>query len=218
MEGVTGRDRQREDDEGENADDDCRRDAVKREAEAGDRGRHGGDEKQERPAIHRVGAEKPEEDDKAGDDPDETQNNVHERVGVHAGILAPGFCKCRSRFFCFGSLTGSAVGETLSSRGKRHPRLDRVSPYQHSLPMNDLLNGARGLGPRGITVNNVQPGPIDTEVNPADGEFAETLKSFMAVPRYGTVEEVAGMEAYLAGPEAAFVTRAHLMIDGGFSA
>ena len=107
-------------------------------------------------------------------------------------------------------------GETLSSRGKHHLRLDRVSPYQQSLPMNDLLKGARDLGPRGITVNNVQPGPIDTDLNPAAGEFAETLKSFTSVPRYGTVEEAAGMVAYLAGPEAAFVTGAHLMIDGGF--
>ncbi len=109
-------------------------------------------------------------------------------------------------------------GETLSSRGKSHLRLDRVSPHQQSLPMNDLLKGARDLGPRRITVNDIQPGPIDTDLNPADGEFAETLKSFFAVPRHGTVEELTGMVAYLAGPEAVFVTGAHLMIDGGFSA
>jgi 3-oxoacyl-[acyl-carrier protein] reductase len=77
---------------------------------------------------------------------------------------------------------------------------------------------ARDLGPRGITVNNVQPGPIDTDMNPADGPFAETLKKLMALPRYGRAEEVAAMVAYLAGPEAGFVTGASLMIDGGFSA
>ena len=61
-------------------------------------------------------------------------------------------------------------------------------------------------------------GPIDTEMNPAEGEFARTMKSFLAVPRYGTTDEVAGMVAYLAGPEAAYVTGAGLMIDSGFSA
>ena len=108
--------------------------------------------------------------------------------------------------------------EALSSRGKRHLRLDRVSPHQQSLPMNDLLKGARDLGPRGITVNTVRPGPIDPDLNPADGEFAETLKLFMAGPRHGMVEEVARMVAYLAEPEAAFVTGADLMIGGCFSA
>jgi 3-oxoacyl-[acyl-carrier protein] reductase len=77
---------------------------------------------------------------------------------------------------------------------------------------------ARDLGPRGITVNNVQPGPIDTDMNPANGPFAESLKSLMALPRYATGGEVAGMVAYLAGPEAAFVTGASLTIDGGFLA
>jgi 3-oxoacyl-[acyl-carrier protein] reductase len=61
---------------------------------------------------------------------------------------------------------------------------------------------ARDLGPRGITVNNVQPGPVDTDLNPADGPIAESLKSFMALPRYAAGSEVAGMVAYLAGPEA----------------
>jgi 3-oxoacyl-[acyl-carrier protein] reductase len=77
---------------------------------------------------------------------------------------------------------------------------------------------ARDLGPRGITVNNVQPGPVDTELNPADGPFSATLKGFMALPRYGKAEEIAAMVAYLAGPEAAFVTGASLTIDGGFGA
>jgi 3-oxoacyl-[acyl-carrier protein] reductase len=85
--------------------------------------------------------------------------------------------------------------------------------------LQGLVQGlARDLGPRGITINNVQPGPIDTELNPADGDFADTMRSFMAVTRYGTADEVAGMVAYLAGLEAAYVTGANLMIDGGFSA
>jgi 3-oxoacyl-[acyl-carrier protein] reductase len=76
---------------------------------------------------------------------------------------------------------------------------------------------ARDLGPRGITVNTVQPGPVDTEMNPAEGPFAEGLKSLMALPRYAQAEEIAGLVAYLAGPEAAFITGASLTIDGGFA-
>lgn len=83
-----------------------------------------------------------------------------------------------------------------------------------------LVKGlARDLGPRGITINNVQPGPIDTDMNPADSDFAEMLRmQIMALPRYGTADEVAAMVAYLAGPEAGFVTGASLTIDGGFTA
>ncbi|HEY4072987.1 MAG TPA: 3-oxoacyl-ACP reductase family protein [Herbaspirillum sp.] len=77
---------------------------------------------------------------------------------------------------------------------------------------------ARDLGPRGITINNVQPGPVDTDMNPASGEFAETLKGMMALGRYGTDQEIAGFVAYLASPEAAYITGASLTIDGGFAA
>jgi 3-oxoacyl-[acyl-carrier protein] reductase len=82
-----------------------------------------------------------------------------------------------------------------------------------------LVKGlARDLGPRGITVNNIQPGPIDTDMNPDHSEFAGVLKKLMALPRYGTAEEVAAMVAYLAGAEAGFVTGASLTIDRGFTA
>lgn len=82
-----------------------------------------------------------------------------------------------------------------------------------------LVKGmARDLGPRGITVNNIQPGPVDTDMNPANGEFADLLRTFMAVPRYGTGDEVASLVAYLAGPESGFITGASLTIDGGFTA
>ncbi|MEK1905623.1 MAG: 3-oxoacyl-ACP reductase family protein [Pseudomonas sp.] len=77
---------------------------------------------------------------------------------------------------------------------------------------------ARDLGPRGITVNNVQPGPVDTEMNPDNTDFANSLKPIMALSRYGQVEEIASFVAYLAGPEAGYITGASLMIDGGFSA
>ena len=75
---------------------------------------------------------------------------------------------------------------------------------------------ARDLASRGITANTVQPGPIDTELNPADGDFARVLKGFMALDRYGTADEVAALVAFLAGPTAANITGAHLDIAGGF--
>jgi 3-oxoacyl-[acyl-carrier protein] reductase len=82
-----------------------------------------------------------------------------------------------------------------------------------------LVKGlARDLGPRGITINNVQPGPVDTDMNPATGDFAKMLIQQMALPRYGTGDEIASLVAYLASPEAAYVTGASLTIDGGFTA
>ncbi|WP_445177499.1 3-oxoacyl-ACP reductase family protein [Pseudomonas sp. McL0111] len=77
---------------------------------------------------------------------------------------------------------------------------------------------ARDLGPRSITVNTVQPGPIDTDMNPDNSEVANQLKQLMALGRYGQSEEVASFVAYLAGPEAGFITGASLNIDGGFAA
>jgi 3-oxoacyl-[acyl-carrier protein] reductase len=77
---------------------------------------------------------------------------------------------------------------------------------------------ARDLGPRGITVNNIQPGPVDTEANPASGPFADVMLGLMALKRYGHADEVAAMTAYLAGPEAGYITGASLLIDGGFAA
>jgi 3-oxoacyl-[acyl-carrier protein] reductase len=77
---------------------------------------------------------------------------------------------------------------------------------------------ARDLGARNITVNNIQPGPVDTESNPASGPFAETMLGLMALKRYGKGEEIAGLVSYLAGPEAGYITGASILIDGGFAA
>ena len=77
---------------------------------------------------------------------------------------------------------------------------------------------ARDLGERKITVNNIQPGPVDTEANPASGAFAATMLGLMALKRYAHADEIAAMTAYLAGPEAGYITGASLLIDGGFAA
>ncbi len=77
---------------------------------------------------------------------------------------------------------------------------------------------ARDLGPDGITVNCIQPGPVATDMNPPDGPFAEGLKALMALHRYARPDEIAAMVAYLAGPEADFITGACHTIDGGFAA
>lgn len=76
---------------------------------------------------------------------------------------------------------------------------------------------ARDLGERGITVNLVQPGPVDTDMNPASAPHAEMLRSAMAIPKYGTPADIAALVAYLAVEESGFMTGAALTIDGGYS-
>ena len=77
---------------------------------------------------------------------------------------------------------------------------------------------ARDLGPRKITVNTIQPGPIDTELNPAEGEFAEQILPYTALNRYGHPKEVASLVGYLASEAAAYITGTSLTVDGGTNA
>ena len=115
---------------------------------------------------------------------------------------------------------GGRIINIGSTNAERMPFAGGAVYAMSKSALQGLVQGlARDLGPRGITINNIQPGPIDTDMNPANSETAEMLKKqFMALPRYGTVEEIAGMVAYLAGSEAGYITGANLMIDGGFSA
>ena len=77
---------------------------------------------------------------------------------------------------------------------------------------------AKDLAARNILVNTVQPGPIDTDMNPADGDFAQQMKSFIPLGRYGKVEEISGTVAFLAGPDASYITGTTLNVDGGAAA
>jgi len=114
---------------------------------------------------------------------------------------------------------GGRVITIGSTNAERMPFAGGATYAMSKAAIVGLTKGlARDLGPRGITVNNVQPGPVDTDMNPENSEFASTLKGLMAINRYGHVDEIAGFVAYLASPEAAYITGASLTIDGGFSA
>jgi 3-oxoacyl-[acyl-carrier protein] reductase len=109
-------------------------------------------------------------------------------------------------------MIGSCVGERVMTPG--------LVPY--SATKGAVKMFAQGLsrevGGRGITVNNIQPGPIDTDLNPAAGDWAVPQKANTGLGRYGTVEEVAALVAFVASPEAAYITGANLTVDGGTNA
>src|SRR4051812_6417421 len=111
-----------------------------------------------------------------------------------------------------GIMIGSAVGGRVAAPG--------LVPYAATKGAVKMFTQAlaREIGSRGITVNNVQPGPIDTELNPAAGDWAVPQKAATALNRYGRVEEVAAMVAFVAGPESSYVTGANLTVDGGMNA
>lgn len=114
---------------------------------------------------------------------------------------------------------GGRIIHIGSTNAERMPFAGGAVYAMSKSALQGLTRGlARDLGPQGITVNVVQPGPVDTDMNPADGPMAAGLIPSLAVGRYGRPEEVASFVAYLAGPEAANITGASLMIDGGFAA
>lgn len=106
---------------------------------------------------------------------------------------------------------GSVNADRVSAAGQAVYALTKgaVSSFSRGL--------ARELGPRGINVNNIQPGPINTDMNPDEGEFAESLKKVVALGRYGQTSDVASLVSFLAGPESTYITGANLNVDGGFT-
>ena len=109
-------------------------------------------------------------------------------------------------------LIGSCVGERNLTPGLAAYAATKgaVKMFAQSL--------SREVGGRGITVNNVQPGPIDTDLNPATGDWAAPQKAVTALNRYGHVDEVAALVAFVASPESAYITGANLTVDGGTNA
>jgi len=107
---------------------------------------------------------------------------------------------------------GSAVGERALTPG--------LVPYSATKGAVKMFTQglSREVASRGITVNNVQPGPIDTDTNPATGDWAVPQKAFTALGRYGHVDEVAALVAFVAGPESSYITGANLNVDGGMIA
>jgi len=109
-------------------------------------------------------------------------------------------------------MIGSAVGERVAAPG--------LVPYAGTKGAVKMFTQAlaREIGSRGITVNNVQPGPIDTELNPASGDWAVPQKAATSLDRYGRADEVAALVAFVAGPESSYITGANLTVDGGMNA
>lgn len=134
--------------------------------------------------------------------------NVNVRAVFVAVQAAVKHMKTGGRIVAIGSIAGIRVAFPTSS--------------VYSMTKGAVAALVRGmaldLAPRGITVNNVQPGPTVTDMNPADSPHHEQLRAMMPVGRFGQPEEVAAMVAYLVGAEAAFVTGASLTIDGGYTA
>jgi 3-oxoacyl-[acyl-carrier protein] reductase len=109
-------------------------------------------------------------------------------------------------------MIGSAVGERVLVPG--------LVPYSATKGAVKMFTQglSREVGSRGITVNNIQPGPIDTDLNPAAGDWAVPQKAATALDRYGRVDEVAALVAFVAGPESSYITGANLTVDGGMNA
>ncbi|MGB3723141.1 MAG: SDR family oxidoreductase [Pacificimonas sp.] len=148
--------------------------------------------------------------DPLNSDPDEIDRmiDVNLRGAWHAAVEGARAMNDDGRIVFIGSVNGD--------------RMPAAGGAAYAMTKAGLQGAARGLardfGKRGITVNVVQPGPVDTDMNPADGEHVKAMYGAMAIRRHARADEVAAMVAYLLTPEAAMVTGGTLNIDGGFAA
>jgi cyclic-di-GMP-binding biofilm dispersal mediator protein len=134
--------------------------------------------------------------------------DINVRAPYHASVEAARTMNDEGRIVVIGS-----------TNGDRMPFAGCAAYAMTKSAMQGMARGlARDFGARRITVNVVQPGPTDTGMNPKDGPMAETMRSFMALKRYGTPDEVASLVAYLAGSDAGGISGSMHTIDGGFGA
>jgi len=134
--------------------------------------------------------------------------DVNVRGAYHASVEAARLMADNGSIIVIGSVNGD-----------RMPMAGLAAYAMSKSAVQGMARGlARDFGPRGITVNVVQPGPTDTDMNPADGPHAAHMHSIMAIPRHGTADDVASLVRYLAGPHARGITGAMHTIDGGFGA
>lgn len=134
--------------------------------------------------------------------------DVNVRAPYHAAVEAARQMSANGRIIIIGSVNAD-----------RMPFAGGAAYALTKAAVQGMVRGlARDFGDRGITVNSVQPGPTDSDMNPADGPMAETMHSFMAIKRHVRPEEIASLVAYIAGPQAAMITGSMQTIDGGFGA
>lgn len=148
-------------------------------------------------------------------DPLETDYDAVDRM-IDVNVRAPYFASVEA------ARTMPDKGRILiigSTNGDRMPFAGGAGYAMTKSAIQGMVRGlARDFGARGITVNSIQPGPVDTEMNPSDGPMAEFMHSFMAIPRHIHATEIADYAAYLASPAAAMITGSMQTIDGGFGA
>ena len=134
--------------------------------------------------------------------------DINTRAPYHASVEAARSMNDDGRIIIIGSVNAD-----------RMPFAGGAAYAMSKAAIQGMVRGlARDFGDRGITVNSIQPGPTDSEMNPADGSMAATMHSFMAIRRHARGEEIAELAAYLAGPHGAMITGSMQTIDGGFGA
>lgn len=134
--------------------------------------------------------------------------DVNVRAPYHAAVEAARKMNRDGRIVVIGSVNGD-----------RMPFAGGAAYALTKSAVQGMVRGlARDFGERGITVNSVQPGPTDSDMNPANGPMAGLMHSFMAVKRHIRADEVADLTAYIAGPRGAMITGSMQTIDGGFGA